>query len=152
MQVVLEPLPPAVQAALEQHNSHALWLFVNYVRCYVGSMGPQLPRERALPLSGVSLPVRPASASGDALPHQSAAIPCPTVMTCRCCTSGGPSHAPALRAGGATSALWDSGAQAAAGQGSLSELLEAQRVEYQVGAGAWLAATWWAWGCMALGA
>jgi hypothetical protein len=66
--VLLEPLPPAVQAAMDRHNSEALRLFVDYVRCYVRSLPPQLQAAQgahaavALPLSGVRLPAGPAAA------------------------------------------------------------------------------------------
>lgn len=63
-QVVLEPLPPAVQSAMDSHNSATLQLFVDYVRCYVGSLGAQLTEEQVLPLSGAVLPVGPAPADG----------------------------------------------------------------------------------------
>jgi hypothetical protein len=63
-QVVLEPLPQAVQGAMDSHNSATLQLFVDYVRCYVGSLGAQLTEEQVLPLSGAVLPVGPAPADG----------------------------------------------------------------------------------------
>lgn len=82
-QVVLEALPPGVQAAAERHNCEALRLFVEYVRCYVeglaageeegGSDGtPGAPggggaaASEALPLSGVRLPAAPAGACSTA--------------------------------------------------------------------------------------
>ena len=50
-QVVLEALPPAVQAALDAHNSEALRVFIDYVRCHVDAadLGDT---QQTLPLSG----------------------------------------------------------------------------------------------------
>lgn len=59
-QVVLEPLPPAVHAAISAHNQQALQLCVGYVRAYVAGLGGEGGEaEAALPLSGLRLPVVP---------------------------------------------------------------------------------------------
>ncbi|PRW57760.1 DEAD DEAH box [Chlorella sorokiniana] len=59
--VVLEPLSPAAQAALDRHNSAALSQLVAYVQRYVAGLGPDGgASERAtepLPLSGLRVPV-----------------------------------------------------------------------------------------------
>ncbi|KAL4440400.1 hypothetical protein ABPG75_003401 [Micractinium tetrahymenae] len=74
--VVLEPLPPAVQAAISRHNSEALALFVGYVRSYVAGLDGQA--EEALPVSCVRLPAAPAApAPGHEAQFASAAAPPP---------------------------------------------------------------------------
>ena len=60
MQVVLEQLPPEVQAAMDEHNRDAMRVFVNYVRCYVAGLPEQA--QEVLPLSGVRVPASPAGA------------------------------------------------------------------------------------------
>ena len=124
--MLLEPLPPAVQAAMDRHNSEALRLFVDYVRCYVRSLPPQLQAAQgahaavALPLSGVRLPAGPAAAGSPGSQEEQ------------------------------QEALWDSCSSSSSGAtpaeaapASLKQLLEEQRVHYQVGAClAWPGLAW----------
>ena len=55
--VVLEALPPEVEAVLEEHNVQALDDFVTYVQDYICANADALPPANVLPLSKLSYPM-----------------------------------------------------------------------------------------------
>lgn len=118
---------------MDRHNRQALELFVDYVRCYVAGLGAEArePRQVALPLSGIRLPVAPAEGASAAgwrclwsmlsmlRGQQQPATQCLSFDTRLCCDADG-------------SEVDGAAAPATAGASALRRWLASLRVAYSV--------------------